>query len=248
MLSDDKARSEHENRARLDRASDEISDSRKQLEDLKYLLQEKCRENHDLNGEESRLKGTLDEKYHEAGRLREEANVKGAQVHDMREQQNALEREIEAVKVQRAEMWREITRLKELSEAKACEHSQQIEKLRSLDQEIERTNCRIQETQKHIDLKTGDVRSKQVALEETDRELCRVRDAVSKFTAECAAGRRDNERVTAENFDLRKELEFQESRNADISIQIRDTEVRLKEKEEQLFQCRRDVENQRMVQ
>ncbi len=123
MLSDDKARSEHENRARLDQAADEIADSRKQLEDLKYMLNEKCRENCDLTNEAGRLKGLLDEKYHEAGRLREESNSKSAQVHDLREQSQALNREIEAVKVQRAEMFREITRLKELSEAKAVEHS-----------------------------------------------------------------------------------------------------------------------------
>ena len=41
MLSDDNARSEHENRERMDRGADEISDARKQLEDLKFLLSDK---------------------------------------------------------------------------------------------------------------------------------------------------------------------------------------------------------------
>ena len=41
MLQDDKARSDHENRERLNRNADEISDARRQLEDLKYLLSEK---------------------------------------------------------------------------------------------------------------------------------------------------------------------------------------------------------------
>ena len=41
MLQDDKARSDHENRERLNRNSDEISDARKQLEDLKFLLSDK---------------------------------------------------------------------------------------------------------------------------------------------------------------------------------------------------------------
>lgn len=41
MLSDDKARAEHENRERLNRAADEIQDARKQLEDLKFLLSDK---------------------------------------------------------------------------------------------------------------------------------------------------------------------------------------------------------------
>ena len=41
MLADDKARSEHENRERLNRNADEISDARRQLEDLKFLLSDK---------------------------------------------------------------------------------------------------------------------------------------------------------------------------------------------------------------
>ena len=41
MLADDKARSEHENRERLNHNSDEISDARRQLEDLKFLLSDK---------------------------------------------------------------------------------------------------------------------------------------------------------------------------------------------------------------
>lgn len=41
MLQDDKARSDHDNRERLNRNADEISDARRQLEDLKFLLSDK---------------------------------------------------------------------------------------------------------------------------------------------------------------------------------------------------------------
>jgi len=77
MLADDKARSEHENRERLNRNADEISDARRQLEDLKFLLSDKTKQNLDLNDELARSKRMLDEKYFEAGRLREEAVAKG---------------------------------------------------------------------------------------------------------------------------------------------------------------------------
>jgi len=63
----------------------------------------------------------LDEKYFEAGRLRDEAVSKGDQNADQRNQLTDLEREIEGVKVQRAEMWREITRLKEMNECRTRE-------------------------------------------------------------------------------------------------------------------------------
>ena len=41
MLQDDKARSDFENRDRLNKTADDISDARKQLEDLKFLLSDK---------------------------------------------------------------------------------------------------------------------------------------------------------------------------------------------------------------
>ena len=86
------------------------------------------------------------------------------------------------------------------------------------------------------------MRAKQLALEDTERELARVRDSNANLSQANAGLRRDNERVGAENYDLRKEIDFQEGRNADVAIQIRDTEMRLKEKEDQLFACRRDVD------
>lgn len=78
------------------------------------MLTEKSKQNCDLTDEINRSKRVLDEKYFEAGRLRDESIVKGDQVADLRKQQGVIEHEIETVKVQRAEIWREITRLKEV--------------------------------------------------------------------------------------------------------------------------------------
>jgi len=48
LLSEEKVRSEMEGRARLDRGMDEIAECRKQIEDLKYMLSEKSRQNMEL--------------------------------------------------------------------------------------------------------------------------------------------------------------------------------------------------------
>ena len=208
----------------------------------------RSKQNLDLNDELARSKRLLDEKYFEAGRLRDESVAKGDQNADLRAQLQELERDIEAVKVQRAEMWRELTRLKEMNEARTVEAGSQGDKLKSLDFELARTQARIEDTQKLLDARSADLRSKQMALEDTERELARVREENSKLGAENGALRRDNERVAGENYDLRKEVEFQEGRNADVSVQIRDTELRLKEKEETLFGVRREVESLRVTQ
>lgn len=132
MLSDDRERSECENRSRLDRGMDEIADNRRTLEDLKHLLQEKSKHNLDLTDELQRSKRLLDEKYFEAGRLRDENVSKGDQCADLRIQVSDLEKEIEMVKIQRAEMWREIQRNKELNDMKTREAGEQGDKLKTL--------------------------------------------------------------------------------------------------------------------
>ena len=84
-------------------------------------------------------------------------------------------------------------------------------------------------------------------MEDADRENNRVREQNAKLGGDNAGLRRDNERVASENYDLRKEVDFQEGRNADVSVQLRDTELRLKEKEDQLFCVRREVDGLRVT-
>jgi predicted nucleic acid-binding Zn-ribbon protein len=124
--------------------------------------------------EMNRSKRIIDEKQFEAGRLREESIVKGDQVTDLRNNQSKIEHEIETVKVQRAEMWREIAHLKEINDNKALESGHQSDKIKSLNHDLCRISSRIEDTQKLIDLRSHDLRAKQIALEDTERELSRV--------------------------------------------------------------------------
>ena len=98
LLMEEKVRSEMEGRARLDRGMDEISESRKQIEDLKYMLSEKSRQNMELVDELGRSKRVLDEKFFEAGKNRDESNLKGDQCVDLRSQVAELERDVDLVK------------------------------------------------------------------------------------------------------------------------------------------------------
>ena len=48
-----------------------------------------------------------------------------------------------------------------------------------------------------------------------------------------------------ESYDIRKENEFQQNRNQDMGAQIRDQEMRLKDKEEQQYLIKKDLDNQK---
>jgi len=75
------------------------------------MLSEKSRQNMELVDELGRSKRVLDEKFFEAGKNRDDSNLKGDQIVDLRGQVGELERDIDLVKSQRADMFREIQRL-----------------------------------------------------------------------------------------------------------------------------------------
>ena len=133
LLSEEKVRSEMEGRARLDRGMDEIAECRKQIEDLKYMLSEKSRQNMEIQEELARSKRVLDEKFFEANKNREESNAKGDQVVDLRSQVAELERDIDLVKSQRADMFREITRLRDVQDMKSRECLDQHDRMKALE-------------------------------------------------------------------------------------------------------------------
>ena len=202
----------------------------------------------DLSDELARAKRLLDEKYFEAGRLREESVAKGDSNNGARAQLQDLEREIEGVKAHRAELFRELSNFRSMNDSRTVEAAQQAEKLKQVEAELARTNMRCDDTTRLLEARTADLRSKQLALSDTENNLGRTREDNNKLSCENAALRRDNDRVATENYDLRKEVEACEGRNADLSISIRNNEVSLAEKENNISMLRRDIECLRVTQ
>jgi chromosome segregation ATPase len=221
LLSEEKVRSEMEGRGRLDRGMDEIAECRKQTEDLKYMLSEKSRQNMELADELGRSKRILDEKFFEAGKNRDESNARGDQVVDLRAQVAELERDIDLVKSQRADMFREITRLRDVQDMKTKESLDQHDRMRALEYDLQKTMVRIEETNKSVEQRTFEIRNKGLNLNDNEQEVARLRDLNSQQNVEITALRRDIDRVSADCYDYRKNIESTEARNVDISGKIR---------------------------
>jgi regulator of replication initiation timing len=244
LLSEEKVRSEMEGRSRLDRGTDEIGETRKQIEDLKYMLSEKSRQNMELQDELSRSKRVLDEKFFEAGKNRDESNAKGDQVVDLRSQVAELERDIDLVKSQRADMFREITRLRDVQDMKTKESLDQHDRSKALEYDLQKTLIRIEETNKAVEARSFEIRNQNVSLQDNEKEVARLRELNANQNAEIVALRRDVDRVSADCYDYRKNIEATEARNVDLAGKIRSVEIRCKEKEDNLYGCKKDIENQ----
>ena len=216
LLQEEKVRSEMEGRARLDRGMDEIAESRKQIEDLKYMLSEKSRQNMELVDELGRSKRVLDEKFFEAGKNRDDSNLKGDQVVDLRSQVAELERDIDLVKSQRADMFREISRLRDQQDHKTKEGLDQGDRQKALEFDLQKTLARIDDQNKAIESRSYDIRNKSTQLDDTEKEIARVRDMNSQQNVEIVALRRDVDRTSTDCYDLRKNVEGTEAKNGEL--------------------------------
>lgn len=207
LMSEEKVRSEMEGRARLDRDMDEIADCRKQVEDLKYMLSDKSRKNMELQDELGRSKRVLDEKFFESGKLRDESNVKGDQVVDLRAQIAELERDVDLIKSQRADMFREMQRLRDVLDMRGKESLDQNDRTKALDFDLNRSIAFVADSDKAVEARTFEIRNKQVALAEAERELARLKDINTSTSVEVGALRKDVDRVSTDCYDLRKHIE-----------------------------------------
>lgn len=114
-------------------------------------------------------------------------------------------------------MFREITRLRDVQAMKTNESIEQGDRCKALEYDLQRTLIRIGEQQKVIDSATYDIQNRNTSLEDNEREIARVRDLNSQQNVEIVALRRDVDRVSSDCYDLRKNIEGTEHRNADLS-------------------------------
>ena len=77
------------------------------------------------------------------------------------------------------------------------------------------------------------------------KEIFRLKDIASRSGADGAMLRRENDKQTGEGYELRKEIDYHSVRNADIGTQLRDLEFRVKDKEDQIYAMRKDLDSQK---
>jgi len=190
----------------------------------------------------SRQKRLLDDRHFESLRLNEDNAKKGDVNGDLRLKAADLDKEIEVLKLQRQDNWREIAKLKDLNEQRVREAADQTDRLKALDYDMSRVHLRIDDTQKIIDARSYDLRNKQLLLDDVQKEIARQRDLNARFSNDNALLRRDTDKQVTDLYELRKENEFQNARNLDMSAQVRELEARLKDREDQLFLQRKDLD------
>jgi len=84
--------------------------------------------------------------------------------------------------------------------------------------ENSRTHARIDDQTRLVDSRTNDLRNKSLALEDNERELGRNNGVNAKLNTENVNLGRSNEVTAAENYDIRKGVDHQNGKNADMAV------------------------------
>ena len=140
-------------------------------------------------------------------------------------------------------MFLEITRLRDVQDMKTKESLDQHDRMRALEYDLQKTLVRIEECNKAVEARSFEIRNKNLSLQDNEQEVARLRDLNSQQNVEITALRRDIDRVSADCYDYRKNIEATEARNVDLSGKIRSLEIHTKEKEENLYGVKKDIEN-----
>lgn len=127
---------------------------------------------------------------------------------------------------------------------KTKEALDQIDRLKALEFDLQKTIIRNGECEKVVEARSFEIRSRQQQLDDTEKEIARLKDLNNNQALEAGALRKDVDRVSTDCYDLRKHIEGCESKNVDLSGQIRSTDIRIKERDEDLYVVKRDIEGQ----
>lgn len=139
-------------------------------------------------------------------------------------------------------MFREIQRLRDVMDMKTKEALDQIDRLKALEYDLQKTIIRNAETEKVVEARSFEIRSRQQQLDDTEREIARLKDLTNGQSLEAQALRKDVDRVSTDCYDLRKHIEGTEARNVDMNGNLRTNDIKNKERDEDLYIVKRDIE------
>lgn len=87
------------------------------------------------------------------------------------------------------------------------------------------------------------MRNKQILLEDAQKEIQRLKDLNGRISQDNAIVRREIDKSASEAYEIRKEVDYQQNRNLDLAASIRDLEIRVKDKDDQLYAMRKDLDS-----
>jgi len=118
-------------------------------------------------------------------------------------------------------------------------------KIRAIEYDISKSLARIDDLNRLLDEKSFAHKNKETALIDAETELHKLRSQQTSYQKELDHLRALDERYRQENTDIQRRIDQENVRNTELSRLISDNEGKIRVREEQIMQLRKELESSR---
>ena len=217
-----------------------INSLRKEIEDLRFLLNEKNRSNNEYQAEIGSIRDQISRREQECVALQREVGIKSDQAYGLRKDADNLQYELAKNREEKARDQDEINRLRDAVAFKERECQDNDAKIKSVDYDLYKAQEKAQELGKLADAKDFESRRTTEALDGASAELARTKEDHSRLMVESQALQRNLDGQLTQKADLQRQAENEDGRNRDMQAQLFERETKLRATDDQLAVSRKE--------
>lgn len=199
---------------------------RKEIEDLRFLLNEKNRGNNEFQAEIAAVRDQISRREQECVALAREASSKGDQAYALRKDADNLQYELAKLREEKCKDQDEINRLRDSVAIKERECQDNDARIKSIDYDLYKAQERANQLSKLADAKEFELRKITENMEHANSDLQRTKDDHSRLMVESQALQRNLDSQLANKSDLQRQAENEDAKNRDFQAQLYEREQR----------------------
>lgn len=220
---------------------------KKEIDDTRFLLNEKTRANNDLQAEIANTREQISRREADIFATQKDVAQKTDHGHSLRKDLDNATFELGKLKEERARDQDEIARAKDLNCLKTRENQDSDSRIKATDYDLFKAQERATELSKMADAREFELRRTTEALEAATADLMRSRDENVRSKDEQAQQTRALDMKMKEKSDLVRRSEGELARNRDLTTNLYDMESKTRNCEDNLGVSRREQEDLRFA-
>lgn len=160
-------------------------------------------------------------------------------------QKRALEEDVIRLRDYNREESSEIDRLNVAVDQRQKESVELAARIRAVEYDISKSLARIDDLSRVYDQKSYDLKAKETTVVEAENELVKLRAQEASYRKELDHQRSLEERYRQENLELQRRIESETVRLGEIQSGVKELEVKIRLREEQILSMRKELEGAR---
>lgn len=244
-LNEEKRRMDDDYKSRIESNLVFVANLRNEIDDQKHILTDRKKQNSDLYIELERQKDNLDHRSVEISRLRGDLTSQSDLNASLQAQKKQLEEDFASLRERNREDSIEIDKLNVQNDQHGKESVDLAAKIRTLEYDISKSLSRIDDLNRLIDQKSYDLKAKDTNLGEAENEVIKLKAQLQNYQNELEHLKSLEDRYKQENSDLQKRIDSEGSRNVEINQQIKEIELKIRSREEQIMSMRKELDSAR---